>query len=408
MDYRTLFLFDVVSLSVYALALTVLAFRHRRMNWLSWFALSVLLQLVATALEGTVGNSHVAWTVLLPSLLNSTAFFSMYMGFRWLLLREAPTSQLGPMLLYMALTGYVALYLVHAPNSFAIGMAPVFISSGISVGYLLKLGKGNIRLTARIAAGVLFVYMCVLIYRLLLVSSAGSAIATDMTDHRSLYSMLAMMLLSNCLILMYLWFFVAEMYGDLAQTARLDPLTGVLNRRAIEAESSREISRSRRTGSPMALIELDIDHFKKVNDTHGHRAGDNALRTLVKILNQELREVDMVGRIGGEEFVVLLPDTTALTGAAVAERLREVVEATPILLNKTEIRMTISIGVTQLLPLDPDWEPILDRADEALYAAKREGRNRVMIDTRSVAMQLPPSKLFSSIESVTSYPSSKN
>ena len=158
----------------------------------------------------------------------------------------------------------------------------------------------------------------------------------------------------------------------------------------------------------MALIELDIDHFKKVNDTHGHRAGDNALRTLVKILNQELREVDMVGRIGGEEFVVLLPDTTALTGAAVAERLREVVEATPILLNKTEIRMTISIGVTQLLPLDPDWEPILDRADEALYAAKREGRNRVMIDTRSVAMQLPPSKLFSSIESVTSYPSSKN
>jgi diguanylate cyclase (GGDEF)-like protein len=398
MGYRTLFLFDVVSLSVYALALTILSFRHRRMNWLGWFATSVLLQLAATAVEGTVGDSRIAWTVLLPSLLNSTGFYCMYMGFRWLLLREAPRTQIGPMLLYLALTLYVALYLVHAPNAFAIGMAPVFISSGISVGYLLKMGKGNITLAARIAAGVLFTYMCVIIYRLLLVSGAGPAIAADMTDRRSLYSMLAMMLLGGCLILTYLWFFVAEMYGDLAQTARLDPLTGVLNRRAIEAEASREISRARRTGSPMALIEIDIDHFKKVNDTHGHRAGDNALRALVKVLNQELREVDMIGRFGGEEFIVLLPDTTAVVGAGVAERLREVVEATPVPTPKSEINMTISIGVTQLLPMDPDWEPMLDRADEALYAAKHEGRNRVMIDTRSIAMQLPPSKLFASIQ----------
>lgn len=392
MDYRTLFIFDVVSLSVYALAIIVLAGCNRKMVGLRWFAASVLLQLSQTTLQAFRGYIPPGFTVLLPTVLQGLGFFAMYLGFHWMILHKPLRTRIGPLLIYLTLLAYAGLYFFRAPYDFAVGMAPVFICSGLSVGMLLKLGTGPVKAVARVTAGVLLLYMCVLIYRtVIMVGTYGyDAAARDLADGRLLAAMLGLMLLGGCLVLMYLWFFVAETHGRLAKTAREDPLTGVLNRRAMDVEARREMSRSRRTGAPLAMIMLDIDHFKKVNDFFGHGGGDEALRVLVSIVRDELREVDLLARLGGEEFVILLPDTAATKATHLAERLREAAQESATRFHEHMIHLTISAGVTQFLPSDDSWEDMLARADAALYQGKREGRNRVVLDQRAIAIHVPP------------------
>jgi diguanylate cyclase (GGDEF)-like protein len=390
MDYRTLFIFDIVSLSVYTLAITVLAFRNRRMIWLGWLAASMLLELTQATLQGMMGHGSQNLTILLPGLLNAAAFFAMFKGFRWLMQREPPRTLLGPALLALAMILYTGLTLLHAPNAFAIGMAPMFVSSGLSMGFLLKLGQRHLKVVSRVTAGILFAYMCVIIYRLVLISSDAYGIQpSDVKDTRSLYSLLVMMLLGACLALTYLWFYVAEIYADLARTACLDPLTGVLNRRALETEAGREISRAMRHAAPLALVLVDLDYFKRINDRFGHRVGDEALRVLVGVLRHELREVDLIARIGGEEFVILLPDATTDMAVHVAERLRGAIESTAVSFEDATVQFTVSAGVAPMLASDVSWESMLRRADDAMYEAKRRGRNRVVLDALSDAEPAP-------------------
>jgi diguanylate cyclase (GGDEF)-like protein len=391
MDYRTLFIFDVISLTVYTVAITVIAFRNQRLIWLGWFASSMLLELTQTTLQGLMGYERRALTLLLPTLLNAASFFAMYKGFRWLMLREPAKTQLGPILLGAAMVLYSVLYLLHVPNAFAVGMAPVFVASGISLGLLLKLGVNHLKVVSRVTAGVLFAYMAVIIYRLVLLDSATYAISpTDIRDTRSLTSLLLMMLLGGCLALSYLWFYVAELCAELARTALLDPLTGVLNRRALETEASREMARAMRRSTTLSLVLIDLDYFKRINDVYGHRSGDQALQALVEVVRGGLREIDRMARIGGEEFVILLPGTSGEDALTVAERLRAAVEETLVSTDTGAFHLTVSAGITQMRPGETSWEAMLRRGDEAMYEAKRSGRNRVVLDASSLLPPDPP------------------
>lgn len=392
MDYRTLFIFDVVSLAVYAAAITAVAMRHRKMNGLRWFAASVLLELAQTVLQTMRGFWPPMVTVLLPTVLFGLSFFAMYLGFRWTVIRKPLKTRLGPGLLGAALAGYAGLNLLHAPFDFAIGMAPVFVCAGLSAGLLLRYGKGAFRNASRVTAAVLFATMMLTIYRtVIVVGEYGYDVAErGIRDPRLLYSMLGLMVLGACLILMYMWFFAAERWSDLALTACLDPLTGILNRRAIDEGARREISRARRTASPLALLMIDIDHFKRVNDAYGHRGGDHALISFVASLQTGLRQIDLLGRIGGEEFVIFLPNTNADEAAILAERLRAAVEDATPSFEGQEIRLTMTTGVTQLMPHEETWEGMLARADEALYRGKQAGRNRVMLDERAPVVHVQP------------------
>ncbi len=395
MDYRTLFIFDVVSLACYAAAISTIALRYRRMIGLRWFSASVLLQLAMTMLQTMRGVWPAGITVLLPTILDGLSFFAMYMGFHWTLIRKPLRTMVGPVMLYMALTGYSGLELLHTPFDFAIGMAPVFVCAGLSAGLLLRYGHGSFKTVSRVTAGVLFVTMMLTIYRTVItVGYYGyDAAERGIHDARLLFAMLGLMVLGGGMVLMYLWFFVSERWADLSLTARLDPLTGILNRRAVDDGARREISRARRTGTPLALLVLDIDHFKRVNDVYGHRGGDESLRAFVAMLQTGLRQIDLLGRIGGEEFVMFLPDTTTEEAAKAAERLRAIVEATAVPFEEHEIRLTMTTGVTQLLPDEESWEGMLSRADEALYTGKREGRNRIVIDQRASGIAIPPTKI---------------
>ncbi|MBV4474308.1 GGDEF domain-containing protein [Pseudomonas sp. B2M1-30] len=168
----------------------------------------------------------------------------------------------------------------------------------------------------------------------------------------------------------------ALLYRTATQTALRDPLTGAGNRIAMEQTLQREIDMSRRHLQPLSLLMLDIDHFKRVNDSHGHTAGDEVLKTVAASIKGQLRNVDMVFRYGGEEFLILLSNTSREAAAMVGERLRYAAQAQDYYAEGQLIELTVSLGCSTLLPGE-SAESLLRRADSALYVAKREGRNRL-------------------------------
>jgi len=172
---------------------------------------------------------------------------------------------------------------------------------------------------------------------------------------------------------------VDNLQAELRKSASVDPLTQALNRRAFEAAAEQEDARRRRSNSPYAVLICDIDHFKRFNDTHGHAAGDAALRAFSDRLRGALRKQDVLARYGGEEFVAVLPDTDGAAARAAAEKLRETVAAQPVAIDaETEAPITASFGVAEVAG-DSDWRERLKAADAALYEAKRDGRNRVAV-----------------------------
>lgn len=166
--------------------------------------------------------------------------------------------------------------------------------------------------------------------------------------------------------------------SDLHRLATLDSLTESFNRRTIEDLLRKEEARSRRSGSELGLLMVDIDHFKWINDHHGHHVGDDVLRQLVSTMGRHLRTHDSLGRFGGEEFLVVLPDTTVEEAAAVAERLRAAVAAEKFASRGLTMHVTVSIGVAMLSGMAAT-EPLVVRADQAMYEAKGRGRNRVVL-----------------------------
>lgn len=160
--------------------------------------------------------------------------------------------------------------------------------------------------------------------------------------------------------------------------ATLDALTNLPNRLAFNERLSEELARSRRHGSPLSMAVWDVDYFKAINDTYGHKSGDKALLIIAKLLSQHSRKSDFLARYGGEEFVMLLPETRDQDALAVANKLREIVEASSFNANGNPVRITISCGITQLLNSDNN-ESFFERADKALYTAKQKGRNKCML-----------------------------
>jgi diguanylate cyclase (GGDEF)-like protein len=161
--------------------------------------------------------------------------------------------------------------------------------------------------------------------------------------------------------------------------ARTDHLTGLDNRRAMQERGRREVKLSARTGAPVSVILCDLDHFKNINDEYGHEAGDDALVKVAQVLRAALRESDALGRWGGEEFIAVLPATSAVGARDVAERMRLAIEATKF--DDLDDSSTISLGVaTSQDANDPtlEWDLLIKEADQRLYRAKHEGRNRVV------------------------------
>jgi diguanylate cyclase (GGDEF)-like protein len=168
-----------------------------------------------------------------------------------------------------------------------------------------------------------------------------------------------------------------KLENHLAQLSITDPLTGAHNRRYFMETALKEITRSKRYKTALSMVLLDIDHFKKINDTYGHSTGDEVLKALVSATESALRDSDVFCRIGGEEFAAILVETDIELAQSTAERIRLMLEALEVAVEGDTIKMTVSMGLSQLRT-DDDLDKLMKRTDDALYQAKESGRNRVV------------------------------
>jgi diguanylate cyclase (GGDEF)-like protein len=200
------------------------------------------------------------------------------------------------------------------------------------------------------------------------VASAFAYVAVTLSFHAMLLSLVLMRLIA-----------------DLRRMSRHDSLTGLLNRRALEEELLLQVQRSLRGRVPFCVLMLDADHFKRINDRLGHGVGDMALKHLASLLRTQMRSIDTLGRIGGEEFVVVLPGLQEAAAVQAAERLRALVSNTPLASAAEPVAMSISIGVAQWDGHPEETTRLLMRADAALYKAKQDGRDRVALASAAVS-----------------------
>ncbi len=170
-----------------------------------------------------------------------------------------------------------------------------------------------------------------------------------------------------------------------------DGLTELFNHRFFQDELARHFSESARYDRPVSLALIDLDFFKKINDTYGHAVGDQVLKTVARIFSESIRSTDVAARYGGEEFAVIMPETEMTDALTFAEKIRALVEQTPVVVDQGEVRATVSIGVSSAPHPDITTpKDLIEDADDSLYRAKEEGRNRVMAERRKRERQFPP------------------
>ena len=219
----------------------------------------------------------------------------------------------------------------------------------------------------------------------------GISISIPLTDvddtmrrNRHMIIFLSVLTIVLLLVIVYVmaWKLVAKLRESQKQLRHMsitDELTGLRNRRSIMERLGEEFQRARREGRPLGLIMLDLDFFKQLNDTYGHLFGDMVLMNTASRIRPDIREYDLLGRIGGEEFLIVAPDSALQETIAIAERTMGRVRGEPFGDGEREVQVTISAGVTMLENGDPDIDALLSRADDALYAAKQQGRDRLSV-----------------------------
>ena len=170
-----------------------------------------------------------------------------------------------------------------------------------------------------------------------------------------------------------------EALREVEENSRRDAMTGLYGRQYFMEQAKKEFSRAKRYNTSFSILLIDLDHFKNINDTYGHLAGDEVLQSFAERMSATLRNVDLAGRYGGEEFVLLLPSTDLEGAATVAERIRAVAADYKVPTSSGELPISCSVGVAQFSQTDSDLNGLLERADKALYVAKNEGRNQVKL-----------------------------
>jgi len=229
--------------------------------------------------------------------------------------------------------------------------------------------KSKLRLAARSFLGLPLIVQDRVIGLLLCFSDLPSAFTA--THHQHLLSILcnqAAQAITD-----------AQLHEQVERLAEIDGLTGILNHRAFHKRLHYEWEQIQRHGGSLALMMIDLDHFKRINDTHGHPAGDRILKQVAAQLTQLARRADTVGRYGGEEFAILLPKTTATQAGKLAERIRKVIERGRFGQAGSAIPVTMSIGIAAAPPDAAGPDQLVSVADKALYGAKAQGRNRVLL-----------------------------
>lgn len=274
----------------------------------------------------------------------------------------------------------LSLYIIDIMNTLLFLAAVLLVLALIFVRKLAKqLPKGGTRNWWKILGGLIILFICG--YFSFYLMKLGTQYSSSEMLVPIIFFFGAIFVVLVC-VLAYRTTCELKRIFILEQESITDPLTGIFNRRHLDRRLQEEVLRCQRYNLLLAVLLVDIDHFKRVNDTWGHQVGDLVLKHVARLFIEVLRQTDMVARFGGEEFVILLPHTPEAESYRLAERLRKTVESTPLQFMSdgtlAEIRLTISIGSACLQPDSDSAFDLLERADKAMYRAKNEGRNRVV------------------------------
>jgi len=380
MDYGTFFFTNTALVTVSAVCISILAYYNREIIGMRWLAAAQVVGLLKLLLLSVESYGFAELSSLAARELYLVSFGLQFMGLRWFVVRRPFRSQWPSFAFAAVLTIYTAAFFARMPYSINLINGPFVVVCFVSAWVLWRHGHGQFKAVSRVTTAVLCLQGVVAAYRAVLSNpryaqpwALGNA---AQADPRRVYSLAAAAFLATFMVMCELWFLVTELQRELAEQARTDPLTRALNRRAMEEAALREIARSNRSGHALSVIAIDIDRFKLLNDTRGHAAGDCALQAVVCRIQSILRQEDLIARTGGEEFAILLPDTTGSAALSIAERVRLAVEQLEVPFETGPIRITVCAGAAQLDPAR-GWEEMMRRADAAMYEAKRQGRNRV-------------------------------
>ncbi len=378
LNVPTMLAMIVITNLVMTIALWVVAF-GREIPGLKSLAWGLFANTAIYALYGLQGSIPVLLSVSLPNTLASLVVVMVLRAVLQLRGSQLPRTWMlaPPLAVWLA----SMLWIDDRPTRIVLVNALLAMQESLVLWALLRdggitIGRGRHILTAStVLLGLMFAFRSVSIalgWQPATPASVGSVLSTA----TYLMTYLAVVFIAFGFVLA-----ATELAAE--QNHRMameDALTGLPNRRAVIEALARHCSSARRSGRPLTVLLLDIDHFKRVNDQYGHPVGDEVLQRIADTLRQRLRSQDMAGRFGGEEFLVLLPDTTPEGGLTLAETLREEIAAIAIQIDGKTLRVTASIGLHGArLSAKDDCDSLIRHADNALYEAKESGRNRTVV-----------------------------
>jgi diguanylate cyclase (GGDEF)-like protein len=356
--------------------------RRAALHWSAFAGLSTLsfVALIVALHQPLVGQAE--YLGALANLFGLTAMIALHRGIRLFVDAPLPTRAHALAFVIVLVVSWLGLSPAHAELRVSVNAA---VLAAITLGIAADLYPHGRDVVHRWRAWLLVVPLVVAalafslrgVRALVRAQSVVPEMITDSTVHvfsAVIYMVIALVFHATLMGLVF-----GRLLADLRYRSRHDGLTGLLDRRAMEETLLAQVQRSRRTGEPFTVLMLDLDHFKTINDRHGHAVGDSALKHTAAALKAELREVDAVGRFGGEEFLVLMPGATVESARSVAERLRAALATDAPLVEGAALRLSASIGLAQWR--EPAEEPsgLLMRADAALYRAKLRGRDCVVV-----------------------------
>ncbi len=375
---QTLFLIAYVLQFAFAVTMALLTWSDRRSRGMDWLAAAGGLQLFASSVRYMLPAHWEHASQAIGASLLILVFFWVYLGMRWFALRRPLYEQWPAAVISgsMALElGFAIMSGAHWRFAFLFSRLITMAIMAITMRMLWRTAIKGILNAARFCAIQIGVVMAVFIFRL----TVDLAMHGHMHDVLMSAARLALLISVSILSFSFISLWVAESKRRLHEETRMDTLTGLCNRLAMEEFAADEIRIAENNETPLALLMLDLDKFKVLNDTYGHWTGDRALKALGAAMLQTVGPRDITARVGGEEFAVMLPGRDLSGAEMLAEQLRRAVEKICLEEGDCIIRMTVSIGVSTRRPGERTWADTLRRADKALYQAKRGGRNRVIV-----------------------------
>ena len=382
MDLHTLLVISIVLLATYGCTVLINSLTTPGLKGNNWFALSMLSGAVGCLLILGHGPLSHEIAIQAASFLFFSGFLLLHLALRQFLQVSRWLDGLQALCVVAGTSGIAYLTYVRPDATGAMEVLGVVVAlQAAMMAWMLFLRATECVESACSVAGASLLLSAGIsltrVWAIMHYSAMGGSEGAQALESTQSILMLGNICAHTGIAFGFVWMTATRLRSDLQRQAITDELTGVLNRRALEVAARREMSRSRRTRTPLVVVMMDLDGFKQTNDMYGHLAGDTVLCAVARCLQQTLRQLDTVARLGGDEFIILLPGTPLESATEVVERLRSAIQILRHSTETAQVSIRASFGVAWWQGPEDTWPALMTRADEALYVAKSAGGNRV-------------------------------